>query len=307
MDACPIDLVPVTDAAWWERGLARAPTSLWQQSWAYGSAARQYGRTVDRFEIRVEGAQIGLVQTIGRLAFGGRVGLRHALGGPVWRPAAPPFARAQALRALKRQLGGPGRLLLVTPDRCDQEEGMLERAGLRRVMTGYTTARLEVATDPDRQCAGLRKSWRYVLRHPPRDLEPRVIAAGSDPCALDAALAEVERTRRARGYGAVALPIVRRAARDGKALLALGSVGDTVEAVMLIVRHGSAATYQSGWSSREGRRLRAHEHLLWSALGALRQQGVRMLDLGGLDVPAGIRAFKLATGAVPVTLPGTYL
>ncbi|MEM7058470.1 MAG: GNAT family N-acetyltransferase, partial [Pseudomonadota bacterium] len=79
-------------------------------------------------------------------------------------------------------------------------------------------------------------------------------------------------------------------------------------AAMLFRLHGRRATYHIGWTGPEGKRLNAHNLLMWTAMTRLPKAGVERLDLGGLnteDVP-GIARFKLGSGARPVTLHGTW-
>ena len=54
--------------------------------------------------------------------------------------------------------------------------------------------------------------------------------------------------------------------------------------------------------------LGAHNLLLWRAMLALRERGVRVLDLGGVDTGrgAGLARFKIGTGGEVVTLAGVY-
>jgi lipid II:glycine glycyltransferase (peptidoglycan interpeptide bridge formation enzyme) len=78
---------------------------------------------------------------------------------------------------------------------------------------------------------------------------------------------------------------------------------------MMFLIHGEAATYQVGWTSDTGREWHAHNLMLWRAIEALREKGVRVLDLGGVNTQrsAGIARFKMATGGQVRRLAGTYL
>jgi lipid II:glycine glycyltransferase (peptidoglycan interpeptide bridge formation enzyme) len=77
---------------------------------------------------------------------------------------------------------------------------------------------------------------------------------------------------------------------------------------MLFLVHGEAATYQIGWVGDAGRDLGAHNLLLWQAILKLRERGVRVLDLGGVDTArgAGLARFKIGTGGEVVTLAGVF-
>lgn len=306
MDPNAIELVEVTEAAAWERALARAEWCLWQQSWAYGLAARRRGRRVVRLEIRAEGEPVGAVQLTGRTAFGGRLGLWHALGGPVFATEAPAALQAAALRALGRRCAGLARLLVVTPAAAAPEA--LNTAGLHRVMTGYTTALLDLRDDAAAQLRACNHGWRYELKRPPPAVTFDAVVPGVDPLALAAAMARHEASRRVRGYATVPPSLVAHAARHGRSLLVRARRDGEFIAFMLFMLHGRTATYQVGWTDPLGLWLGrgAHRHVLWRALPALRAAGCTRLDLGGLNLPAGIAAFKLGTGAVPVTLPGSF-
>jgi lipid II:glycine glycyltransferase (peptidoglycan interpeptide bridge formation enzyme) len=86
-------------------------------------------------------------------------------------------------------------------------------------------------------------------------------------------------------------------------------VGRDRVAGMMFLIHGEAATYQVGWNSDAGRDLHAHNLILWRGIEALRERGVRRLDLGGVNTTrsAGIARFKMSTGGHVLTCAGTYI
>lgn len=107
MDMTALALARPRDAAQWERLLAAAPASLWQQGWAYGAAAARAGRRVERVVVTVMDQPVGLAQLVGRMALGGRIGAWSALGGPVWLPGVTAATATAALVALKRRFAAP--------------------------------------------------------------------------------------------------------------------------------------------------------------------------------------------------------
>jgi len=70
--------------------------------------------------------------------------------------------------------------------------------------------------------------------------------------------------------------------------------------------HGSAATYLLGWNGEQGRNLKANQFLLWNAIMLLKEQGIRWLDLGGIDEEGtpGISEFKLGVNGARYVLVG---
>jgi hypothetical protein len=214
-----------------------------------------------------------------------------------------------ALRALARHLAHPLRPLLLTPALPPpRARPAFARAAMPRMMTGYTTAIMPIAATAERQAARLRASRRRTLAVFDED-RTRIacIDARSDLPALDACLERHEEERRRRGYAMVGREVTAAAARRGPTLLATARGADGLVAFVLVFVHGATATWQVGWTSPAGRTVCAHHRLLWAVSVALGRRGVRLLDLGGLNVPAGIVHFKLASGAVPRTFVGTYL
>jgi len=76
-----------------------------------------------------------------------------------------------------------------------------------------------------------------------------------------------------------------------------------------VVSHGSAATYLFGWNGEEGRRLNAHQFILWNTMMLLKQKGIRWFDMGGIDEDKspGISDFKLGVNGVRYTLLGDFI
>ncbi|MFP4387130.1 MAG: GNAT family N-acetyltransferase, partial [Alphaproteobacteria bacterium] len=67
---------------------------------------------------------------------------------------------------------------------------------------------------------------------------------------------------------------------------------------ILLLIHGSSATYQIGYTSGAGRENRAHYVLLWAAIEQLKKQNVQELDLGGVNAKdaEGVMRFKKRMG-----------
>ena len=81
-----------------------------------------------------------------------------------------------------------------------------------------------------------------------------------------------------------------------------------IVAQMLFLTHGQRATYHIGHSTPEGRRVSAHNLLMWTAMRKLAKIGIEHLDLGGINThdSPGIARFKLGTGGTVKTLCGTW-
>jgi lipid II:glycine glycyltransferase (peptidoglycan interpeptide bridge formation enzyme) len=130
---------------------------------------------------------------------------------------------------------------------------------------------------------------------------------------LDWLVDRAEAFRRRAGFVGLPGDLVRAIARaqpDRQDVLVLTAEArrERLAGVLFFV-HGRTATYTLAWTGPEGRRLRAHNLLLWRAVLALRERGVDWLDLGGVNAAAapGVARFKLGLGGRLHTLAGTFI
>lgn len=292
----------------WDAALGRLPHAL-QQSWSYGAALERAGARVLRAEIRVGGARAALAQLTARRFFG-LADAAVANRGPVWLADLNDAEKAAALRALRAEapLRRP-RALIVTPDDASSAAPRLAR--LTQVMTGAAVAVLDLRAGAEAARAAMKGKWRN-----------RLAAATNAPLrvrrekSLTRAgwLFDAERAqRKEKGYASTPPELaaaVEHASRGAAALwtAAPRGGGDPV-AAMLFLRHGAAASYHIGWAGAAGRRLGAHNLLLWRAIEAFCADGVHTLDLGGLDTrrAPGLARFKLGAGAAPRVLCGSWI
>lgn len=290
----------------WRGLLAGHPAPSLQQGWAYGEAVAAGSVGRHRFVARgADGAPLAVAQVAERRFFGG---LRMAvlMRGPLWLGGAPSAAdEAALLEALRGRLGGA--VLLWTPEDADAAD---RRHGFRRVMTGYTTPWLDLARPANAIRAGFEPRWRNrLVQAEAGRLRAKTVRSGP---LLDWLIAANEAYRKRVGYEGPAPPFLHRlcaaCAPEGPLVL-VAQEGSEPVAGIVVLRHGAAATYLVGCTSPRGRELRAHHLLLWRAIGALQDEGVRALDLGGIETvnAAGIARFKLGLGGRVVTYAGTYL
>ncbi len=292
----------VADERMWEGLLVRAERCALQQGWAYGAAVEGQGHGVRRAVLRDGGHCLALAQMVRRrLPLG--LGLALLLRGPAWlEPGVDGEREAAALAGLRASL--PRSFLIWQPD---DARGLDRRAGWRRIWTGPSTAWLDLRLPEATLRARLDARWRNRLAG--AEAAPlTVVEAGRGP-ALDWLVAADERQRRARGYRGPSAAFLRALARSGPSLVLVARHEGVCVAGILLPRHGRSATYHVGVTTETGRRLRAHQRLLWEGIRRLRQDGCTGLDLGGIDTVTrpGIARFKLALGGRTETLAGSYL
>ncbi len=298
------------DAADWDRHHVAASAAL-QQDWAYGSCMKSIGVPCVRGRVEAEGRTVALAQFIGR-RLAGMVSLALCSRGPVWTESLTAADKAEVYRQLRAGLPWMRpRLALFTPE--EALDGASGLSSWRRVMTGYSTVTLDLSQTREQLRAGFEGKWRNRLVAA-ESAGLTVQRLGANPAQFRWLLDQEDTMREQRGVEGLPSGFIERYIQARKSAahtvltLRADHQGERVAAMMFLL-HGSAATYQVGWSNDTGRQFNAHNLLLWHAIEALQQRGVRLLDLGGVNTQrsAGIARFKLGTGGRVLTLAGTYL
>jgi len=233
----------------------------------------------------------------------GALALRRRLPGGL-QATMLPRAAPRSLAALHDQLTASGlqRSLVILAPNAPLDSGALP------LLSPACVAELPLLPDPDRQRAALHQKWRNRLA---RAEDRGLTVTSGQGAALDWLLRAEEAQRCDRGYRGWPATLTRAylaANRDAGVLLSAREAGKPIAAV-LILRHGSAATYHIGHTTPRGRAVGAHNLLLWRATRQLADSGVSSLELGPLDTESapGLARFKLGSGAHARRLGGTWL
>jgi hypothetical protein len=302
------------DRAFWDDISTQASRSPLEQSWVYGEAVRDhYGMSVERAVIRSGNETLGIFQLF-KKRFLGVVDVSRLVRGPIWIDRLAGSApRIEAMSAIAKSFSLPRRdLLFWTPELSDTPEhrDLMRKVGKRRMVTGLSTAWLDITKTSEELLRGFSGNWRNMLRAGKRaNLKTRIRDDGKG---VSTHLAAYDAFRQQKRFVGPPSELIRSMSENGsKGDIVTLTAGTTQQIVagILFVRHGNSATYYTSWNSDEGRNSRAHNVLLWRAIQELRERGIKWLDLGGLNTEsaAGVARFKIGLGGEIVTLSGTYL
>ncbi len=296
----------------WDRFIAAAGRSSLEQCWAYGEAvAAHHGLAVDRGVVMEGEAPLAALQLFRRRVLGLATIVR-LVRGPLWfeRPRGRE-GEAAAYRAIRRRFSRWRREALIwmpeLPD-APQSHALMRAAGTRRVVTGYSSAWLDLRPGEEAVRAALAGKWRNTLRAAERaKTVVRRASATRDLAPLMAHYDAFRRAKRFIGPPGGLITAFGAAAPDDTIVLTARVGGDAIAGVVLLC-HGASATYFVSWTSAEGRRRHAHNLLLWRGIVMLIARNTRWLDLGGLDTVSapGVARFKLGLRPAVFTLAGTY-
>ena len=267
-----------------------------------------------------DGVPAGFVQLYETGALGGALHTVTLDRGPVWYDGFGTSAQNEAFfrsfaDLYPRRLGRMRRIIPELED-TPANRSLLDSLGFKRKAgPGYKTLLLDLTQDLDDIRAGMRKSWRATLkkaesRSPAPDL---IWDDTAKPLAPFAGI--YMHDRKQKGYSGPSPDLLQAFGRSfgvtGTMPIGLAMLDGRPAAGVLILRHGSAATYQVGWTLPEGRDIQGHHLLLWDAIQRMKADGVTLFDLGGINEAeaGGVTDFKRGLAgkqARELTLAGFY-
>ena len=229
--------------------------------------------------------------------------------GPIWDASLSLADCRAALVDLNRHLLREFRSLQATPDRIGGDDPGGGRGWLT-TMTPCTAAHLPIGPKADMLDA-LHGKWRNRLKR--AEASDLTIREKAIPADRGHWILEKERQQRSeRGYvgapPALTLAWLQSGGSSNRLFEAFSKNGVRVAAMLFLI-HEPGASYHIGWTNSEGRRLNAHNLLLWRAMLWASRRGIAGIELDLLDTEGlpGLARFKLGAGAKPLALGATRL
>lgn len=301
----------------WEGHFRSIRRSTLLQHYPYAQANRAANRIGTRHGIiKIDGSCAGLVQ----LAEVGIVkNLLQAVSldrGPLWfNGFGSPDQVAAFFRTFSQEFPKRiGRKIRLLPEVRDSDayrtaistSGYTRRSGF----DGYQTIWLDLTKTEEKLRAGLNGKWRNILSKSERS--NLVIADDWTGARSLPFLKAYEKDRQEKKYDGPPMDLLIAllkfmVPRREAVILSAAKDGRDVAGILILL-HGTSATYQIGWTTADGRKLGAHHQLLWRAMVQLKAKGITDFDLGGIndESAAGVKKFKQGLGGECVKLAGFF-
>lgn len=294
----------------WEARFARIPVSNVLQCYDYARAVCPIEHLSARWGlIKIDGVEAGLVQI---MEAGVLRKMLHAVvldRGPLWFEGFGKKAHIEAFfkafnQEFPRRFGRRRRIIAETEERLDEKLYEWQDG------TSYETVWIDLTLEEETLRANLNGKWRGWLNKAQRsDLE---VVFDDKGVALDWLIGNHVGHRMVKGYKGVS-PKTLLALRDhfaprGDMFLAIAQHEGQPVAGVMVLCHGSGATYQLGYNGKIGREKGAHHVLLWQCMMRLKQQGFKGFDLGGVNEEEArdVKTFKMAMGGRLLRCSGCY-
>jgi len=311
----PIELCWDASRGEWDETYARVPRSTLLQARVYATAKEKTAGWRARYALlRSAGRTVATLAVLQR-GGPGRCGVTRINRGPCWvDEATDPALRRAAFAIIAREHRlAQGRLLFIAPNDDFSDQALADLAALgyrRRRAQPWHSAWIDLRRPEAELSAALDGKWRNQMNSARRS--GLQVETSRESAAIAWLVARHDEMKAQRGIGgpeSALLLALAGACGPGEDVVVLrASQGGEPVAGVLLVRHGTSATYLVGWNSLEGRRRNAGNLLLWQGLLELRQGGCQWLDLCGLDErrTPGITSFKRGLNGTEYRLAGEY-
>jgi lipid II:glycine glycyltransferase (peptidoglycan interpeptide bridge formation enzyme) len=301
----------------WDSHYTRIPRANLLQSRDYGDVmAKINQQRAVRGVIAIDGMDAGLVQILEAGVLKNAVHGVILDRGPLWFDGfGRPEDMAAFLTAFRQDYPKRfGRRVRFIPEieHTGFNVRMIEDFGFRQKHSnGYQTIWMDLRPDMDVLRRRLQKRWQRALDKAEKaGLQIDWDVTGMSLPWLMRHYVEDRVERQYRGASSKTVLALAEQFMRGQNMMVGSAMLDNVPiAAILVFIHGSAATYQIGYTSDKGRECCAHHLLLWASLRILKEKGVNDFDLGGVNDgdAQGVKAFKQGLGGEVVETAGLFI
>ena len=285
-----VKMEEVTSPEMWRNYLLNVELSNLLQAWEYGEAkSLSEGWRISRVVCSINGKPIALAQLLVRKIFGS-ITVSRLSRGPLFFDNSSSFdislvwqkiSESYSLRKLH--------ILSISPE-IMVGNSPIHAHGLATLMrvspVGTESATLNLNQDISTLRQNLEQKWRNQLAMSERS--GTHVKYSTDETDFDWFEEVYEALRREKDFYGIPSVLFQNISktflRTANAHLFIGNYEGEKIAAVLMVTHGTTATYLAGWNGAEGRKLNVNNLLLWEASLRLKEMGFGKLDLGGIDI-----------------------
>jgi lipid II:glycine glycyltransferase (peptidoglycan interpeptide bridge formation enzyme) len=301
----------VTDRQCWEKLFGEAIAPQFTQAWCYGDGKLAEGWSLERLAFRSEGREVAICQVLIKRLLGVPLVARINRGPLFLSRAATPELQLAVLRLLRQRWRFARRgLLLIAPalPLDDASDALLRAAGfIHRRTGGWGSSQIDLEPAAEVIRASFSSKWRNPLNSAIRaGVEVRL---RKNPDAFEWMLERHVDNMAAKGFEGPTPRFVRAmvaASPDTFWVLQAFLANEPVSALMGACLGAHAENFL-GWTNDTGRRVGAHNLLIWHAILEMKAAGSRVLDLGGFTTRDKYGAYKRGLRGREYRLCGEWL
>lgn len=290
----------------WREFLRQTSKTTWNQTLQYASAISKVAHHSTRFATVEKGNQVIGIVAIQEAKLG-PVHLINIQRGPLWFKGQEStqnfkdFVRVFNQTYPKRPL----RRIRWIPEWsfADNESiNFIEDSGLKKSKQTFETLWIDLTPSLEELKKRLHRKWRNHLHKAERS--PLEISADTKGVQLDYFLRAYDLFKAQKKFegpsGKFMKHEIEGALPFKDAIILWARLNNFPVAGIVVMKHGTSASYRVAWNTAEGREHNAHFLLLWKAVEILKKHNIETFDLGGIlpDDNEGLNIFKLGMNGV---------
>lgn len=285
----------------WRRLLENATRPTWNQTFQYASALAKTAHQSSRFATIVKkNVPIGMV-SIHEVKLG-PIHHINIFRGPLWFQGHDTEDNLKEFAILLKRTfpQRPLRKIKWLPEWDLRNPSLIETLGDLGFKTGqqtFDTVWLDLTLPIDDIRSQLDRKWRNHLNKAERS--PLSISIDTQGRHLDEFLRLYDQFKALRNFegpnGMFMREEILKALPFHDALIFWARLQNVPVAGIMVMKHGSSASYRIAWNTPEGRNHNAHFLLIWKSIELLKRLDIQYFDLGGIlpDDKCGLNIFKL--------------
>ena len=292
----------VEELARWNKVLELSELSTITQDWYYGEVKqRAENWLVDRIIIKKGNADIGVVQVLKKKLFGITVAIRINKG-PIFVASENSLDNElKVVNSLRKKYYHHIPFLYV-PFSSMTEENYVKmiKAGWKNWdIFGFPTGVVDLTRTTEDIRNSLDSKWRNQLKA----AEKNEYIVHSNSLRFSEMMRLYEKEQKDKGFigvKTILLECMKNMPDSPLRIFYIENDEHEIIAYDIFYKHVNDATYYVGWNSNEGRKKYLNNLLLYYAAISLKAEGVRQLDLGGIEYIHTESIAKFKDGMKPV-------
>lgn len=296
----------------WNSLLFSVDDSNLMHCWRYGEAMKEVGHKIERHVIYYNDQPIGFLQVFKRrlLCFT----IVNIDRGPLFLSADyREQHKLDVLRIIRKQWSiWKGQSLIISPELIlspENQENLLA-IGFRPLGPRWRSAVIDLTSSQKSLLSNLDQKWRNQLNKSIKHRLKLKITTELDD--FNWLIHQYKHFKNEKNFSGASINLLtalyNQKKQDGSFQIFIAEHESTPIAGVIIATHGVSSSYLLGWNGDVGRKLYAHNFLLWEALKFLKAHKIRNFDLGGIfnkQYP-GISHFKNGLNGDYYQLVGKY-
>lgn len=286
----------------WQKLFNKLKLSNITQDWAYGEVKENAdGWCLERYIIKVDQSDVGIIQVLSKKVLGRSIVYRVNKGPILIEDYNNVENELLAMKELYKRIKHPSLFFYVpfSPMSGSSYIKTIQAGWKNWDIYGFPTGTIDLSFSEEELRKNLDSKWRNQLK----SSEKYGYELKSGTISFSELLRKYAEEQKDKSFTGVSEKMLIEMSNSVDRPLRIYYVEDddgNLLAFDIFYRHGKDATYYVGWNSEDGRRKYMNNFLLYHSAIALKNEGVEILDLGGIEYIHTESIAKFKDGLNPV-------